>query len=159
MWSIVLVILAVLLGIIGIIGSIVPAIPGPPISWVGLLLAFLSHRMGGADMSLSFVLIWLGVTVAVTVLDFIVPSRFTRMAGGTKAGSTGATIGMIIGMLFTPIGMIPCSLIGAFEAEWVQEKKSAADAFKSALGTFLGFLVGTGLKLTASCFMMFHILV
>ena len=159
MWSIVLVILAVLLGIIGIIGSIVPAIPGPPISWVGLLLVFLSHRMGGTDMSLSFVLIWLGVTVAVTVLDFIVPSRFTRMAGGTKAGSTGATIGMIIGMLFTPIGMIPCSLIGAFVAEWVQEKKSAADAFKSALGTFLGFLVGTGLKLTASCFMMFHIIV
>ena len=124
MWLTVLIALAIILGLIGIIGSIVPGLPGPPISWVGLLLAFLSHKMGGADMTLMFLLIWLGITVIVSVLDYIVPSRFTKMAGGSKAGSTGATIGMIIGMFFTPIGMIPCSLLGAFLAELFQENKS-----------------------------------
>ncbi len=156
--STLLIVLAVILGVIGIIGSIVPGLPGPPLSWAGLLLAYLSHRLGGADMSLTFVLIWLAVTIIVTILDYIVPSKFTKLAGGTKAGSQGALIGMIIGMFFTPIGMIPCSLLGAFLAELFQSDKSATDALKSALGTFAGFLVGTGMKLIVTVTMTFYIL-
>ena len=158
MWSTVLIILAIILGIIGIIGSIVPGLPGPPISWVGLLLAYLSHRMGGADMTPTFIIIWLGVTVLVTVFDYIIPAKFTKLAGGTKAGSTGALIGMIIGIFLTPIGMIACSLLGAFLAELFQSDKTAPDALKSALGTFMGFLVGTGIKLLATVTMMIYIL-
>ena len=158
MMSTVLIVLAVILGVIGIIGSIVPGLPGPPLSRAGLLLAFLSHKLGGADMSLTFLLIWLAVTIIVTVLDYIVPSKFTKLAGGTKAGSQGALIGMIIGMFFTPIGMIPCSLLGAFLAELFQSDKSAAEAFKSSLGTFAGFLVGTGMKLIVTVAMTYYIL-
>ena len=157
MTSTILIVLAVILAVIGIIGSIVPGLPGPPLSWVGLLLAFLSHKLGGADMTLTFVLIWLGVTVIVSILDYTVPARFTKLAGGSKAGSQGALIGMIIGIFLTPIGMIPCSLAGAFLAEMFQENKKAGDALKAALGTFAGFLVGTGLKLIASVTMAYYI--
>ena len=157
MTSTILIVLAVILAVIGIIGSIVPGLPGPPLSWVGLLLAFLSHKLGGADMTLTFVLIWLGVTIIVSILDYTVPARFTKLAGGSKAGSQGALIGMIIGIFLTPIGMIPCSLAGAFLAEMFQENKSATDALKAALGTFAGFLVGTGLKLIASVTMAYYI--
>lgn len=158
MWSTILIVLAVALGILGIIGSIVPGLPGPPFSWIGVLFAFFSNKMGGADMSVTFVLIWLGVTIIVTVLDYIVPARFTRLAGGTQAGSRGALIGMIIGMFLTPIGMIPCSLLGAFLAELFQSDKSAVEALKSSLGTFAGFLVGTGMKLVVTVTMTFYIL-
>ena len=157
MWSTVLIVLAFILCILGIVGSIVPGLPGPPLSWVGLLLIYLSHRMGGADMTTSFLLIWLGITIAVTILDYIIPSKVTKLAGGSKAGSTGAMIGMIIGIFLTPIGMIPCSLLGAFLAEMFQENKSAADALKSALGCFLGFLIGTGMKLLASGMMFYYL--
>jgi Uncharacterized protein conserved in bacteria len=157
MTSTILIVLAVILAVIGIIGSIIPGLPGPPLSWVGLLLAFLSHKLGGADMTLTFVLIWLGVTVIVSILDYTVPARFTKLAGGSKAGSQGALIGMIIGIFLTPIGMIPCSLAGAFLAEMFQENKSATDALKASLGTFAGFLVGTGLKLIASVTMAYYI--
>lgn len=157
MTSTILIVLAVILAVIGIIGSIVPGLPGPPLSWVGLLLAFLSHKLGGADMTLTFVLIWLGVTVIVSVLDYTVPAKFTKLAGGSKAGSQGALIGMVIGIFLTPIGMIPCSLVGAFLAEMFQENKSATDALKASLGTFAGFLVGTGLKLIASVTMAYYI--
>ena len=156
--STLLIVLAIILGVIGIIGSIVPGLPGPPLSWAGLLLAYLSHRLRGADMSLTFVLIWLGVTIIVTILDYIVPAKFTKLAGGTKAGSQGALIGMIIGMFFTPLGMIPCSLLGAFLAELFQSDKSAGGALKSALGTFAGFLVGTGMKLIVTVTMTYYIL-
>ena len=157
MTSTILIVLAVILAVIGIIGSIVPGLPGPPLSWVGLLLAFLSHKLGGADMTLTFVLIWLGVTVIVSVLDYTVPAKFTTLAGGSKAGSQGAMIGMVIGIFLTPIGMIPCSLAGAFLAEMFQENKSATDALNASLGTFAGFLVGTGLKLIASVTMAYYI--
>ena len=157
MWSTVLIVLAFILCILGIVGSIVPGLPGPPLSWVGLLLIYLSHRMGGADMTTTFLLIWLGITIAVTILDYIIPSKVTKLAGGSKAGSTGAMIGMIIGLFLTPIGMIPCSLLGAFLAEMFQENKSAADALKSALGCFLGFLIGTGMKLLASGMMFYYL--
>ena len=109
-------------------------------------------------MSMTSVLIWLGVTVMVSVLDYTIPARFTKLAGGTKAGSTGATIGMILGMFLTPIGMIPCSLLGAFLAEWLQENKSIGGALKSAVGTFIGFMLGSGLKIIASGTMLFYIL-
>lgn len=158
MWSTVLIVLAIILCITGIIGSVVPGLPGPPLSWVGVLLAYLSHKLGGADMSMTSVLIWLGVTVVVSVLDYTIPARFTKLAGGTKAGSTGATIGMILGMFLTPIGMIPCSLLGAFLAEWLQENKSMWGALKAAAGTFIGFLLGSGLKIIASGTMLFYIL-
>ena len=136
MTSTILIVLAVILAVIGIIGSIVPGLPGPPLSWVGLLLAFLSHKLGGADMTLTFVLIWLGVTVIVSVLDYTVPAKFTKLAGGSKAGSQGALIGMVIGIFLTPIGMIPCSLAGAFLAEMFQENKKAGDALKAASQVF-----------------------
>ena len=158
MWSTVLIVLAIILCITGIIGSVVPGLPGPPLSWVGVLLAYLSHKLGGADMSMTSVLIWLGVIVVVSVLDYTIPARFTKLAGGTKAGSTGATIGMILGMFLTPIGMIPCSLLGAFLAEWLQENKSIGGALKSAVGTFIGFMLGSGLKIIASGTMLFYIL-
>lgn len=158
MISTILIVLAIILAVIGIIGSIVPGLPGPPLSWIGLLLAFLSHKMGGADMTLTTVLIWLAVTVIVSILDYTVPAKFTKLAGGSKAGSQGALIGMIIGIFLTPIGMIPCSLAGAFLAEMFQEDKSAGQAFKAALGTFAGFLVGTGMKLIVSVAMAYYIL-
>ena len=158
MISTILIVLAIILAVIGIIGSIVPGLPGPPLSWIGLLLAFLSHKMGGADMTLTTVLIWLAVTVIVSILDYTVPAKFTKLAGGSKAGSQGALIGMIIGIFLTPIGMIPCSLAGAFLAEMFQEDKSAGQAFKAALGTFAGFLVGTGMKLIVSVTMAYYIL-
>jgi len=157
MWSTVFIVLAFALCILGIIGSIVPGLPGPPLSWLGLLFIFLSHRMGGEDMTITFLLIWLGITILVTVLDYIVPAKVTKLAGGSKAGSTGAMIGMIIGIFLTPIGMIPCSLLGAFLAEIFQENKSVADALKSALGCFLGFLIGTGMKLLASGIMLYYL--
>lgn len=158
MWSTTLIVLAVTMGIIGIIGSIVPGLPGPQLSWIGILLAYFSHKLGGADMSVTFVIIWLGVTIIVTILDYIVPAKFTRLAGGTKAGSQGALIGMIIGMFLTPIGMIPCSIIGAFLAELFQSGKNIGESIKSALGTFAGFLVGTGMKLIVTVTMTYYIL-
>lgn len=154
-------ILAIVAGVIGIIGSIVPGLPGPPVSWAGMLLAFVvkGTNSSGDTMSLTLLIVFLAVTVAVTILDYVIPARFTSLTGGSKAASTGSLIGLFAGMIFTPVGMIAGSLLGAFIAELLVENKTPGASLKSALGAFLGFICGTGIKLIASAVMMYYIVV
>ena len=158
----VLLIFGILLGIIGIVGSIVPGIPGPPLSFIGVLLMYFRKGLdsGGEPMGVTLLLVLLAVTIAVTVLDYVVPAWFTKITGGTKYASRGATIGLIAGLIFPlPIGMIAASLLGAFVGELFFANKDAASSIKSALGAFLGFLAGTGAKLISSAVMLYYILV
>ena len=155
-------VVALLLGIIGIVGSVLPALPGPPLSWVGLLLVYLwggGTNGAGEPMTLTFLLVWLAVTIGITILDYIVPAYFTKLTGGSKAGGWGAVIGLFAGLLAPPVGMILGSLLGAFIAELVVARKDTATSLKSALGAFLGFLFGTGAKLLAAALMLFYIFV
>ena len=154
-------ILAVLCGIIGIIGSIAPALPGPPVSWVGLLLLFFWGGTNGAgeEMSLTLLLVWLGIVIIVSVLDYVVPAYFTKVTGGSKYASIGATIGLVAGLFIPPVGMLLGSLLGAFIAELIFAGKSTGTALKSALGAFIGFLAGTGMKLIVCGIMMYYIIV
>ena len=155
-------ILAIVLGLVGIVGSIAPGLPGPPLSWVGLLVLYLwggGTDGGGDPMTLRFLLIWLAVTVVVTIVDYIVPASLTTLTGGSKAGGWGAIIGLFAGLVYPPVGMILGSLLGAFVAELVFAKKDTVTSLKSALGAFLGFIFGTGAKLIASGIMLFYIFV
>ena len=155
-------ILALLLGLVGIIGSIAPGLPGPPLSWVGLLLLYLwggGTDGGGDPMTLRFLLLWLAVTIVITIIDYIVPAYFTKLTGGSKAGGWGAIIGLFAGLVYPPVGMILGSLLGAFIAELVFAKKDTATSIKSAFGAFLGFIFGTGAKLVVSGVMLFYIFV
>ncbi|MBO6078334.1 MAG: DUF456 domain-containing protein [Bacteroidaceae bacterium] len=158
--SIALIVFAVILGVVGIIGSIVPGLPGPPISWIGLLLAFFGRRIAESDnqITLTCLLIWLAITLIVTVLDYVIPSKFTRLAGGSKAGSWGAMIGLLIGIIFTYIGMIAGCFLGALIGELAFGKKEFGASCKSALGAFAGVMAGTGLKLITTVTMMFYII-
>ena len=155
-------ILAVLAGVIGVIGSILPALPGPPLTWVGMLLLYLwgGTNRAGENMSLTLLLIMFGATVVVSILDYIVPLYFTKLTGGTKYAGRGAMAGLVFGLFVVPpVGMILGSFLGAFLAELYYARKSTGDALKSAFGSFLGFLAGTGLKLVLCVVMMYYIIV
>ena len=147
-----IVIAAIILGIIGIIGAIIPGIPGTPISFIGLLLlAFVPE----CDYSVGF-LIAMGATAAViTVLDYVIPIYGTKKLGGTKMGVRGSTIGLVVGIIVLPLlgivlgpfgigGIILGPFVGAYIGEVMA--KNDANAFRSALGSFLGFLAGTLIK-------------
>ena len=160
--DILIIILAVLAGIIGIVGSILPGLPGPPISWVGMLLLYIwgnGTNAAGLPMPTQTLVIWGIVVVAVSVIDYIVPMYFTKMTGGSKYAERGALIGLVAGIVLTPVGMIAGSFLGAFLAELLYAKKDPTSSLKAALGSFLGFIAGTGIKTIAAVIIMWEIVI
>ena len=82
-------IVAILFGIVGIIGSVAPALPGPPLSWVGLLVLYIwgsGTNGSGEPVSTTLLLVWLGIVIVVSILDYFVPAYFTKVTGGSRAG-------------------------------------------------------------------------
>lgn len=155
-------IVAVLAGVIGILGSILPALPGPPLTWVGMLLLYFwgGTDSSGEHMSLTLLLVMLGVTILVSVIDYIVPMYLTKATGGSKYAGRGALAGLVLGsFVFPPFGMIIGSFLGAFLLELYYARKESSDALKAAMGSFLGFLLGTGIKIAACCVMMVYIII
>lgn len=139
--------LAVLSGILiitGIVGSILPVLPGPPIAWVGLLALYFTKY---ADFTVTFMVIMAGIMVVVTALDFLIPAWGTKKFGGSKAGVTGSAVGLIVGLFFGPVGIVLGPFVGAFLGELIANGTEFKLALKSATGSFIGFLLSTGLKL------------
>jgi hypothetical protein len=148
----ILLILGIIFIVIGIIGCLVPVLPGPPLSFLGLIFLHLT-RFGQFTTP---ALITLGaIALIVTLLDYIVPVWGTRRFGGSKYGTRGAAVGLIIGFFLGPLGIILGPLIGAFVGEMIF-KDDLNYAFKAGFGSLLGFLTGIGLKLAASFVMTFY---
>lgn len=149
-----LAIVAVLLGIVGLVGSIVPVLPGPPVSWLGLLVMSFTKY---ADLTPKFLIIWLVITIAVTVADNLLPVWMTKKYGGSRAATVGTVIGMIAGLFFfPPWGMIIFPFIGAFVGELIGNRSEGHVALKVAFGAFVAFICGVGLKLVSSGVMLFY---
>jgi uncharacterized protein YqgC (DUF456 family) len=148
-----LAILGIVLILAGIAGCILPVIPGPPLSWAGLLLL---HWTRFAQFSAAFLIVMACLAIAVTVLDYIIPVWGTKKFGGSKAGMWGATIGIFAGIFFfPPVGIIVGPFIGAVLGEIIAGKESGP-ALKAGLGSFIGFLLSTGLKLGVSLTMAYY---
>ena len=155
-------IIAIMAGIIGIAGSILPGLPGPPVSWVGLLILYIwGNGVNGAGEPLSLValIVWGVVVVAVTVIDYIVPPLLTKKMGGSRYAEKGSLYGMIFGIIFTPVGMILGSFLGALIAELAIAKKNLDEVLNAAVGSFLGFILGTGIKTICAVLILWQIIV
>ena len=142
-FDILLVILGFCFLIVGWVGCILPAIPGPPLSYVSLLLLQATRF---ADFSVKFLLITATVTVIITIVDYILPVWGTRKWGGSRAGIVGAVFGVLIGLFFLPVGVIVGPFAGAVAGEIIAGRNTNA-ALRSGFGSFVGFLLGTAMKL------------
>ena len=143
--DIALLILGLILMILGILGSFLPVLPGTPLSWIGLLLLYLTKAVPDDWVFLG---ITLAIAVLVFVLDYIIPAFGTKKFGGSKWGMIGTTVGLLVALIF-PIfgffGIIIWPFIGALVGELIN-KADKKTAMKAAFGSFLGFLTGTFLK-------------
>ncbi|MBC8768277.1 DUF456 domain-containing protein [Arenibacter sp. BSSL-BM3] len=143
--DIALLIIGLLLMFVGVLGSFLPVLPGTPISWVGLLLLYLTTAIPDDWVFLG---ITLAIAVMVFALDYIIPVWGTKKFGGSKWGMIGTTIGLLVALIFPVLGflgIIVWPFLGALVGELIN-KADQKTALKAAFGSFLGFLTGTFLK-------------
>jgi Uncharacterized protein conserved in bacteria len=156
----VLIVIAIILALVGLIGAIVPGIAGPPFSFLAILaLSFVNN----VCYSMSFIVIVGVLATLITILDYVVPVWGTKKFGGTKAGVRGSTLGLVAGLIITflfPIGFIAI-LLGPFLGAYIGEKSSGVPdnkAWRSAFGSFVGFLAGTFIKVVFAIVMLVFVI-
>ena len=143
--EVVFAIICAVLILIGLVGVIMPYLPGVPVAWLGLFIYAI-----GTDwerLSVTTVVVFGAITVLALLVDFIAPLLGAKKYKASKWGIIGASIGLFLGIIIFQIwGIILGPLLGALIGELIAGK-STDIAFKSALGTFIGFIFGTLMKL------------
>lgn len=140
-------IIGLLINGLGILGCIVPALPGPFISWCSLLLFFLlpDHEISATTLIVSAVFM-----LIVSALDYIVPVLGAKKFGSSREGVIGGMIGIIVGLFFfPPLGIILGPLIGTIVGDLIAGG-TFTKALNSGVGSLIGFIVGTSIKLIYS---------
>ncbi len=148
-----LIIIAIILLLISIAGCVLPLLPGPPLTYISLLLL---HFTKEHQFTNKFLIIMAAVAIGVTIIDNIIPIIGAKKYGGSKKAVWGSIIGLVFGMFFLPPwGIIVGPFAGAVIGELI-DGKDASSALRSGFGTFMGFMGGIILKLTASGLMIFY---
>ncbi|HPJ11766.1 MAG TPA: DUF456 domain-containing protein [Flavobacterium sp.] len=128
----------------GILGSFLPVLPGPGLSWLGLLLLYLTETV---KMNYWVLGISLLITIIISLLDYVIPAQGTKRFGGSSYGVWGTNIGLVVGIFAPiPLGFIIGPFVGAWVGELIYNSKDHNRAFKAATGSFIGFLASSFMK-------------
>ncbi len=143
----IIIITGFILVFLGIIGSFLPVLPGPILSWLGLLILFLS---GNFQITLRFTIITFIIAITIFILDIIISILGVKKKGGGKGSIIGSSVGLIIGLIFLgPIGMILGTIIGGFLGEY-KTHNNFKKSLNVSFGAFFGFLSGIFIKFLMS---------
>ena len=158
MGEITLIIISLLCLIIGFFGSFLPVLPGTILSWIGLLIFKFTAF---ADFG-WWTLIILGLIVLVyQFADYFLPIYGSKKFGGSRYGMIGASIGLLVGIIFSPFGLISIIIapfLGAFLGEFLIHRQHHKQALKSAFGTFIGFMISTGIGMLLSLSFLVYVI-
>lgn len=143
-------VLLIMLG--GLAGIILPIIPSTPLIWLGVLIYAVCD--GFYRISWPLLLIFALLTFLSVILDYFGGVIGAKRFGATKWGMIGSIFGGIGGFFTGGIaGIIIGPFIGAVLLE-IAIGKDFAGAFKSGVGTLVGFLGGAIAKLVIGVIMI-----
>src|SRR5687768_15075326 len=92
-------------------------------------------------------LVVLGVLTLVSVaVDFFATMLGAKRVGASRKALLGAVVGTFAGLFFGPVGLFAGPFVGALLGE-LWHSRELGKAAKVGLGTWLGILLGTVLKL------------
>ncbi len=142
-------ILAVVLVLVGIAGTILPALPGIPLVFAGMLLAAWAGDFEQVGWG------WLSVLGLLTVLsfaiDFLATAMGAKRVGASRLALLGAVIGTFAGLAMGIVGVFIGPFVGALLGELAHRRalgrEDMGQAAKVGIGTWVGIVVGTVLKL------------
>lgn len=154
--DILLIVLGAICLIMGLIGCVAPVLPSVPLAYLGLLLLHWTSRV---DFSWQFLTVWAVVVIVIQLLDYLIPAWGTKKFGGSKWGVWGSTIGLLVGFVMGPLGIVVGPFVGAVLGEllYFNRHPQSADsqqgksdylnrALRAGFGSFVGLLAGTLVK-------------
>ena len=128
----------------GIAGTVLPALPGLPLVFAGMALAAWAGDFQEVGVPM---LVLLGLlTVLSLVVDFLATMLGAKRVGASRLALVGSVIGTLVGLFFGPTGLFAGPFLGALVGELIHGRQIHAAA-KVGLGTWVGIVVGTVLKL------------
>lgn len=139
--------LTLLLMTCGMVGAVLPVLPGPLLVFGAALV----HRLWFGDHSVRWWVVGLigGITLIITLLDFLASTYGAKRFGATRRGMVGAMIGTVAAMFWLPpLGLLLGPWIGAALAELLGGRPWR-EASKAGFGAAFGVLAGTLGKLAA----------
>ena len=149
--DIALYVLAALLMLGGLAGSVLPVLPGIPMVFGGIWLA--AAIDGYRHLGLWWLLIIGAIGAIGVIVDFVASTLGAKRVGASPRALWGAAIGTLVGLFLG----IPGLLFGPFIGAVLGELASGTSVLRSAhvgVGTWLGLLFGTLLKLVLSFLMV-----
>lgn len=138
-------ILAIVLFSIAFLGLIYPIIPTALFMIAGFLLYGVFATFGGMNwlfwvIQILFIVLLFG---ADTLSNLLGVKKF----GGSKAGMWGSTIGLLIGPFVIPVaGILLGPFLGAVISELIVSRSGIKQAFKTGIGSLIGFLTSVVTK-------------
>lgn len=140
-----MIILAAILILLGIAGAVLPFLPGPPLALAGLIIYGFATDF--SKVSITTVIIFTLLTILTLILDVAAPALGAKGYKASRWGIIGAFAGAILGMfVLGPLGIIIGPFVGGFVGEMIANPDSTR-ALRTAWGAFVGFLVGTVVRL------------
>lgn len=136
---------------LGMAGILLPGLPGTPLVFGGLLLAAWAdgfEHVGPGTLIVLAVLTVLGFAV-----DFAAAGLGAKGAGASREAVIGAALGTFVGFFFGIPGIVFGPFIGAVIGEFVA-RRSLGQAGRAGVATWLGFILGVGVKLVLAFTML-----
>ena len=149
--------LALIVMIIGVIGTLLPVLPGTPLIFLAALgYGFYDNFKHITPFVIIVLFVLMGFTFFVDYLSGVIGAR---RYGASKMGTWGSLIGAILGLiLFNLPGIIFGPAIGAILGEMLAGK-NLDQAFKVGMGTLLGILGGTIIKIATAIIMVAYFVI
>jgi uncharacterized protein len=142
--QIIAIIVTAIFFLIGVTGTLLPVLPGAPVIWLGMLAYGLIA--GFNNLGLFFFFGQALLALAVMGVDYLFTAMGSRYFGGSRAALWGAAAGLIVGLLFFPIGLLIGPFLGAALADFIFTRRTDR-AIRSGVGASLGFWSALPMKL------------
>ena len=138
---------------VGTIGCFLPVLPGPPIAYAALFVAM--ARGDHSSPGIATLVVAGVATVAVLVLDWIVPALGAKKFNCSRIGMFGCFVGTIVGLFFLPFGVVAGPFLGALAGELLAGKQFWL-SLRGAFGALLGYACGVLLKVLCCGFIAYQ---
>jgi hypothetical protein len=141
--AILLYVLGALALLAGLAGLVLPVLPGALLMYGGVLLIAWAEdftRVGWPTLLVTGLL-----AAAIWVVDLVAAALGARVAGASRWALVGASLGLLVGLFLGPAGLLLGPAVGATLLEYWKDPDFER-ALRAGVGTLIGFLAGSVVK-------------